>query len=419
MKEIYIKYAQKLVDLFGVQGDTKVWLEMIVLLLFFTLVSFIMWWLTRNIILSIINRVAAKTKTNLDDYMVERKVFSALAHMVPLFMMDYFFEVIFYEFETTKIFLQKTNNVVNVFVLLIASLRFLNALKDLLMEQEKLKDKPIASFMQLGKIIISGFMIIIMLSIITNQNPTTFIFALGTSTAILLFVFKDTILGFIGSIQLAANDMIRIGDWVTVEKFGADGDVAEINLTTVKVINFDNTITTVPTYSLISDSFRNWRGMAESGGRRIKRSVLVEIGSVKLCTPEMLEKFKKYELIKSYIDDRQSEIEKYNETQKYDRNVLLNGRNQTNVGLFRVYIEKYLRSLKTVNQEMTCMVRQLQSTDKGLPIEVYCFSASKEWPIYEGIQADIFDHIFSAAQFFEIELFENPSGSDVRSLQLK
>lgn len=418
MKEIFIKNANKIVEALGLTGSSVKWGEMILLLIFFTLVSVLMWWVTRKIILSFIHRFAARTKTNLDDYMVDRKVFSALAHMVPLLMMDYLFEVMFYQFPSTKVFLQGANNILNVFVILIASLRFLNAVKDLLMEKENLKDKPIGSFVQLGKIIVSGFLIIIMFSIITNQDPSNLILALGASTAVLLFVFKDTILGFVASIQLAANDMVRIGDWVTVEKFGADGDVIEINLTTVKVKNFDNTITTVPTYSFISDSFRNWRGMVESDGRRIVRSVLVEAGSIQLCGPEMLEKLKKIELIKGHIDQKQDEIEKFNEEHKFDRSVLLNGRNQTNVGLFRVYIQKYLQSLDTVNQNMTLMVRQLQPTSEGLPIEVYCFSSSKDWPVYEGIIADIFDHIFAAASFFEIELFENPSGSDLRALKV-
>lgn len=419
MKKFYIEYADKIVAYFGIDGDAAMYTEMIILLLFFSIISILMWLIARNLGLSVLNKVSKRTKTMLDDYMVKRKVFSALAHIVPLLMMDYFFEVIFHNFDVVKVFMQKANNLVNVLVILIASLRFLNAVKDTLEENEKLKDKPINSFIQLGKILISGFLIIIMLSIVTNQNPVVFLTALGTLSVVLILVFKDTILGFIGSIQLAANDMVRIGDWVTVEKFGADGDVIEINLTTIKVQNFDKTITTVPTYSFIADSFRNWRGMTESGGRRIMRSVNVEIGTVKLCTQEMLDKFKKYELIKSYIVEKEAEIQKYNEEHKFDRSVQLNGRNQTNVGLFRVYIEKYIKSLPTINQEMTCMVRQLSSSDKGLPIEIYAFSKSQEWAIYEQTMADIFDHIFATAQFFELELFENPSGSDLRSLSLK
>lgn len=418
MKKIYIEYANKAVTSLGIEGDAAMYTEMIVLLVFFTLVSALMWWIARNIGLSILSRISKKTKTKLDDYMVKRKVFSALAHIVPLLMMDYFFEVIFHNFDSVKFFMQKANNVVNVYVILIASLRFLNAVRDTLEDNVKLQDKPINSFVQLGKILISGFLIIIMLSIITNQNPVVFLTALGTLTAVLILVFKDTILGFIGSIQLAANDMVRIGDWVTVEKFGADGDVIEINLTTVKVQNFDKTITTVPTYSFIADSFRNWRGMTESGGRRIKRAINVEIGSVKLCDQKMLDKFRKYELIRTYIEEKEAEIQKYNEENKFDRSVQLNGRNQTNIGLFRIYIEKYINSLSTINHEMTCMVRQLESSEKGLPIEIYAFSKSKEWAIYEQTMADIFDHIFATAQFFELELFENPSGSDLRSLSL-
>lgn len=416
MKKIYIEYAGKVADFLGAGGDSHVYVEMLVLLVFFIGLSVLMWWIARNIGVSILVLLSKKTKTQLDDHMIKRKVFSALAHIVPLLMMDYFFEVIFYQFSDVKIFLQKANDVVNVFVILMASLRFMNAVKDTLYENEKLKDKPITSYIQLAKILISGFLIILMLSIATNQSPVFFLTSLGALTAVLLLVFKDTILGFVGSIQLSANDMIRIGDWVTMEKYGADGDVFEINLTTVKVRNFDRTITTIPTYAFISDSFINWRGMSESGGRRIKRAVNIEVDTIRFCTPEMLKKYKSYQIISDYLDSKEAEINEYNKTNQVDKSTPINGRNQTNAGLFRVYITEYLKRHPEINKEMTIMVRQLASTDKGLPMEIYCFSSNKDWGEYERIMSDIFDHVFAAANYFDLELFESPSGSDLKAV---
>jgi miniconductance mechanosensitive channel len=239
---------------------------------------------------------------------------------------------------------------------------------------------------------------------------------MGALTAILLLIFKDTILGFVGSIQLAANDMIRIGDWITMEKFGADGDVVEINLATVKIQNFDKTITTIPTYSFISDSFKNWRGMLDSDGRRLMRAINIKIQSIKFCTPEMLHKFGEIELIKDYIHMQEEAVLNYNSTHNINRKVLLNGRNQTNIGVFRHYCVKYLESHPGINPDMALMVRQLEPSEKGIPIHLYAFTMTKEWAVYETEVSDIFDHLLAAVHYFELEVFENPAGSDMRSI---
>ena len=232
--------------------------------------------------------------------------------------------------------------------------------------------------------------------------------------AILLLVFKDSILGFVASIQLSGNDMVRVGDWVTVNNYGADGDVIEINLTTIKVQNFDKTITTIPTYAFISDAFTNWRGMENADGRRIKRAINIKIDSIKFCSPELLERFKKFDLITNYIEDKQKDISEFNKNHNVNKSELINGRHLTNVGLFRIYIEEYLKNNPNINNEMTCMVRQLPPTEFGLPIEIYSFSKNKVWVEYEAIMADIFDHLFAATSNFELEIFERPSGSDFR-----
>ena len=253
-----------------------------------------------------------------------------------------------------------------------------------------------------------------MFSVVTGKSPIFFLTSLGAISAVLLLVFRDTILGFVGSIQLAANDMIRIGDWITMEKFGADGDVEEITLATVKVRNFDKTITTIPTYSFISDSFRNWRGMEESDGRRVKRPLKIQIGSVRFASPELIEKLQKVDVLKDFITKRQTEIKKYNEENGFVGEKAINGRQQTNLGLFRKYIQYYLERREEINTNMTLMVRQLEPTEYGIPLEVYCFTKTKDWEQYEGIVADIFDHLFSVMGMFELSAFERPTGSDVK-----
>jgi miniconductance mechanosensitive channel len=235
---------------------------------------------------------------------------------------------------------------------------------------------------------------------------------LGASAAILMLVFKDSIMGFVSGIQLSANKMLKVGDWIAMPKYNADGTVIEVTLNTVKVRNWDNTIITIPPYALVSDSFQNWRGMQESGGRRVKRSVNIDMNSVKFCTPEMLEKYRKIHLLRDYINITEDVVKKYNEDNSIDNSVLVNGRRQTNLGVFRAYLTQYLKNLPEVNQELTCMVRQLQPTDHGIPVELYFFSAIKEWVIYEGVQADVFDHVLAIIPEFDLSVFQSPSGAD-------
>ena len=258
--------------------------------------------------------------------------------------------------------------------------------------------------------------IIFIFSIVTGKPLIKFLVGLGTLSAVLLLVFKDTILGFVASIQVAANDMVRIGDWITIEKYGADGDVFEINLASVKVRNFDKTISTIPTYNLISDSFKNWRGMSQSGGRRIKRAIIIKASSIHFLTNDELAELSKIQLISSYIDSKTDEITTHNTTNDIDKSVLINGRNLTNFGVFRKYIDEYLHSHSAVNKEMAIMTRQLAPTAQGVPLEIYCFSKDKVWKNYEYIMADIFDHILAAIPYFKLEVFELPSSKDLQTL---
>lgn len=425
MRELILKWIAKFYDvsntdeLVGIlKSDEYFWHSyawMLLLLVSTVLVSLIIWWLTKEVILSFVGAFAKRTKTEFDDMLVKGKFFNALAHVLPLLFLDYFFSIVFFAFPKTLDFADRINEVLIAFAILIAIRRLFNTIGAFMREKPALEGKPIKSYVQTVNIVVTLFFAVIILSLLTGQSPTFFLTSIGAMTAIILLIFKDTILGFVGSIQMAANDMVRVGDWITMEKYAADGDVIEITLNTVKVQNWDRTITTIPTYSFISESFKNWRGMADSGGRRIMRNVNIQIDSVKFASPRLIEKLKKVDHLKSFIEEREKEIEKYNKEHGLNENQI-NARKQTNIGLFRRYLEFYLKNHEQVHQQMTIMVRQLETSEKGVPIQVYCFTNTIVWGEYEGISSDIFDHIFAVTKEFELNIFESPTGSDVKLL---
>jgi miniconductance mechanosensitive channel len=284
-----------------------------------------------------------------------------------------------------------------------------NALRDYLKSIPEYSDKPIDSYIQVIMIVLWMIGITAILSKLFNIKISDMLATLGAISAIVLLIFRDTILGFVASIQVSVNDMVRIGDWITMEKFGADGDVIEINLATVKVRNFDFTTTTIPTYSLISDSFKNWRGMQNAEGRRIKRHILIKSKSIRFINDNELNDFKKIQILSDYIDKKTLELKKFNNEHKIDKGLSINGRNLTNIGLFRKYITKYLENHPALNKNMLLVCRQLQPTSQGIPIEVYVFSKDKKWENYEFIMSDIFDHIIASVEYFDLEIFELPS----------
>lgn len=388
------------------------------MLIVLSLLTFLMWWFFRTVMIRLLGLLIDRTKVSWDDHFVKNKVFRALAHLLPLMFMEYFLSIVFYQYPDWEGGISRVVSVLIVLAVIFALNRIISSFRDILRENERLKDKPIQSYAQVVKIIVTIILIVVMLSIVTNKTPLFFITAFGTMTAIIVLVFRDTILGFVGSIQIATNDMIRIGDWITMEKFGADGDVEEISLTTIKIRNFDKTITTIPTYSFISDSFRNWRGMEESDGRRIKRAVNIQIDSVKFISPELMNKLKDIDLLGEFMLGREKEIKAYNEEHGFVGEKAINARRQTNLGVFRMYIEHYLINHPLVNQKMSLMVRQLSSNENGMPLEIYCFTKEKDWAIYENIQADIFDHIFAVVPLFELAVFERPSGRDFKKLSI-
>ena len=369
----------------------------------------------RHIILTAVARLVKKTKATWDDIVFDRKVLTHVSHLVAPIVLYILLPLAISNLGLLS-FIQRICMIyiIAVFLKFISSL--LTALFHVYSEKEQFRDRPLKGLLQTVQVILFFIGGIIIVSILIDKSPMVLLTGLGASAAVLMLVFKDSIMGFVSGIQLSANNMLRVGDWIQMPKNGADGTVIEVTLNTVKVRNWDNTITTIPPYALVSDSFQNWRGMQESGGRRIKRSIRIDMNSVKFCTPEMLAKYKKIQLLKDYIEETEKVIEDYNKEHGIDNSILVNGRRQTNLGVFRAYLTNYLKSLPTVNQDLTCMVRQLQPTEQGIPLELYFFSAIKAWVPYEGVQADVFDHVLAIIPEFDLHVFQNPTGEDFREL---
>lgn len=393
----------------GASETSAKYLNMLALLILALIIIFLVDAVVRRILRSISTRIARRSKTNFDDILINNKTPRNIAHIIPWFVAFELTPVIFADFQSTQEILIKAIEVFGIVLTLWIVRSILHSIKDYLKTLPTLKDKPIASYIQVFMIFawFAGFLLAF--TIITGQSVLRFLAALGTISAIIILIFRDTILGFVASIQVSINDMVRIGDWITFDKYGADGDVIEITLATVKVQNFDKTITTIPTYALISDSFKNWRGMANSHGRRIKRSLNIKMGSIKYLTESDVEKLEEIQLISKYLQNRQEKITAFNTVNNIDKKLLINGRNLTNIGIFRKYAEAYIKSHSAINEDMMIMVRQLEPTTQGLPLEVYAFSSDKRWQNYEYIIADIFDHLLAAVKYFDLELFELPT----------
>lgn len=369
----------------------------------------------RNILLKAVAHLVRKTKAAWDDIVFDHKVMVHLSRLVAPVIIYIFVPVAFAETSpSTMDFIQRICLIYIIIAFLSFINSFLKAVYSVYSEKEHLRDRPLKGMLQTVQVILWFVGAIIVVSILINRSPLSLLAGLGASAAILMLVFKDSIMGFVSGVQLSANDMLKVGDWIAMSKYGADGTVIEVTLNTVKVRNWDNTITTIPPYLLVSDSFQNWRGMRESGGRRIKRSINIDMNSVKFCTPEMLAKYRKIRLLKDYVEQTEQVIRAYNEQHDIDNSILVNGRRQTNLGVFRAYLTAYLKSLPDVNQELTCMVRQLQPTDHGIPMELYFFCAIKDWVPYEGVQADVFDHVLAIIPEFDLQVFQSPSGRDFR-----
>jgi len=403
-------WAYKLLTKIGLGHVEASYANLLVNLVAIVIAAYILDRISKLVLVLGFNIAAKRSKTTFDDFLVENKTTKYIAHLLPLYFIYVTVPLVLKDFTSWEFAFSKGITTFLILLTLWIIRSILNAVKDYLKLQPKYNDKPIDSYIQVIMIVLWIFGITAIIMALFSLEFLQIVGTFGAVSAIVLLIFKDTILGFVASIQVSVNDMVRIGDWITMEKYGADGDVIEINLATVKVRNFDMTTTTVPTYSLISDSFKNWRGMQNSGGRRIKRHILIKANSVRFIHRDELQDLRKIQLISSYIDHRQADIDKWNAQHGVDKSLSINGRNLTNLGLFRKYISSYIETHPGVNKDMTIMCRHLQPTEKGIPIEVYVFSSDKRWVNYEHIMADIFDHIIASVAYFDLEIFELPSG---------
>jgi len=376
-------------------------------------VAFVLNLIAKQIIVRAVIAIIRRSKTSWDDVLIEHNVFKRISHFVPAIAINSLAQFFFADSEKFVYVLEMGVNIYLILIFIWVIDSFLNAVLDLYNRTNKAKRVPLKGFLQAVKLVIYLIGIIIILSIAFGKSPIYFFSGLGAVTAVLLLVFKDAILGFVAGIQISVNNMVQVGDWIEMPKSGADGDVIDVTLTTVKIQNWDKTISTVPTYTLISDSFKNWRGMSEAGGRRIKRSINLDMNSVRFSDGELMDKFKRFELLKPYLDSKLEEVHEYNSSKQSDMNELINGRHLTNVGTFRAYCLAYLREHEQIHQDMTLLVRQLQPNPEGLPIEIYVFSKDTRWAFYEDIQADIFDHLLAVIPEFQLKVYQKPSGKDL------
>ncbi|MDD3077583.1 MAG: mechanosensitive ion channel [Paludibacter sp.] len=407
-------WTEKLLTNSGISGEWAMYLRLLIFIILLLLVSGIAFFITKQIIVRYIYKTVKKSPVKWDDVLADQKVFNNVSHVVPALIIRLLAPVIFTDFQSVLPLVIKITDSYIIIVGMTIVFALLKVGEFALSAQPTFKDKPLTSYFQLIRIILYIATGILVLSVIFGKSPVYFLSAFGAMTAILLLIFKDTILGLVASVQMSSNDMVRVGDWVEMPKFNADGDVIAINLNTVKVQNWDKTITTIPTYYFITDSFKNWRGMVQSGGRRIKRSVFIDSHSVRFVDSDTRQKYLKFQLVSEYIESRQKEIEKFNTEHEIDTTVLINGRRMTNLGVFRQYVEAYLKHHPMIKKDMTIMVHQLATEDRGIPLEVYCFTSTTDWLEYESIQADIFDHLFAAIQYFDLGIFQQPGGKDIQ-----
>jgi miniconductance mechanosensitive channel len=411
IKHVIYNYFMQL----GATEATSKYLNALALLLALTIIVFLVDFIIRKLLIGLFAKFASHSKTNFDDLLVANKVPRNIAHIIPLLITLEFIPYVFDDFPGFENFVERGLKVFAIILTLWIVRSVLHAIKDYFKTLPTFRDKPIDSYIQVFMIFAWVIGIFSAIALVTRIPFINFITGLGAASAVIILIFKDTILGFVASIQVSINDMVRIGDWITFEKYGADGDVIEINLATVKVQNFDKTITTIPTYALISDSFKNWRGMTDSEGRRIKRALYIKQSGVKYLSESEVEALKKIQLINAYLENRQSDINTYNESNQINKDLLLNGRNLTNLGVFRKYVDSYLKHHSAINKDMMIMARQLAPTTQGIPLEIYAFSSDKRWENYEYIMSDIFDHLLAALPYFDLEIFELPSESSFKT----
>lgn len=378
----------------GVEKNDINWGTQLTILAAIIIITYLCTKLFRHVVIPLIHKITARTKAKWDDYLFNTEMMKAFSRLIPPIML---YVLLPFAFSNSPQLLNFSLKVCLMYLDIVTILlvgTFLNSLYNISNEHEKLRNRPLKGIYQMIKLITIIIGIIILFSIILDQNPTNILAGLGASAAVLMLIFKDSILGLVAGVQLSANDMLRPGDWITMTKYGADGYVIEVSLTTVKVQNFDKTITTIPPYALVSDSFQNWRGMRETGGRRIKRSVNIDMNTIHFCTEEEIQGF----IQKGLLDKKTDTSEKI-----------------VNLAVFRSYLLNYLNNNPKVNKDLMIMVRQLQPASEGMPLEIYCFSDTPDWIPYETLQSEIFEHVMAMAPEFNLRLFQRPAGTDLQS----
>ncbi|MGI1987060.1 mechanosensitive ion channel family protein [Shewanella glacialipiscicola] len=414
-QEIKLKISAWLTS-FGIDSQPSDGISTSIMIIAFILLAGIAYFIVLRVVVRAVNMVILRSKATWDDVFMRYKVLEKLAMLVPAIVLNLLVPIALTEYPIINNLVDRLLSIWLVVLMIgaiYASLDAVDEISDVNLVSRRL---PVKSFVQLTKLFLFFVGIIVSISILADQSPVYFLSGLGVATGFVMLVFRDTILGFVAGIQLAANRMVSKGDWIQMDKYGADGAVEEVSLTTVKVRNWDKTITMIPAYALVSDAFRNWRGMSESGGRRIKRAINIDINSIKFLTEEERERLSKVNCLKEYFPAKINEIRESN-AKVSDLDIKVNGRHLTNVGTFRAYLQEYLQRHDKIHKEMTLMVRQLAPTTEGLPIEIYVFTNDTRWAFYEAIQADIFDHIFAILPEFGLVSFQAPTGNDIRSLK--
>ena len=407
-----VELSNDLRDLFlnwGLSEPLSRWIHLLIVVVVIGLASWIVDKISKRVIIAIIKKIVERSKNDYDDILLEKGVFNRLAHIAPAMVVYYMLPAILVSFPNTEVLLKNLTQVYMILMGIMVVVSVLNAVNQIYNKRETSSQIPIRGYIQ----VIQGILILVafvwVLSVLFGFELKGFFTGLGAFAAVLILVFKDTILGIVASVQISANKMMAIGDWISMPTRKADGTVLDITVNTVKVQNWDKTTASIPTYAFITE---------ESGGRRIKRSINIDMSSVKFCTPEMLEKYEKLQLINEYVKTRYQEVEEHNKKLQVDASIPANGRRMTNLGTFRKYLEAYLTNHPKIHNDMTFLVRQLQPSEKGLPIEIYVFSNDQAWSNYESIQSDIFDHILAVLPEFDLKVFQNPSGQDFKHLSV-
>ncbi|MDH8679096.1 mechanosensitive ion channel [Fusibacter bizertensis] len=407
-----IKFLEKKLSTYGLSEGLTVFAVNAIMILLIVFISVVLYFIAKKIILKMLAKFIHKSKTKWDDILLKNKVIDRMIYIIPAVVIHAFAPI----FPTFQVWIQRISLCYIVFIIILVLDKFFDTLNDIYNTFKASKARPIKGYLQVGKIIVYAVGIIVIAGVLMNRSPLILIGSIGAASAVLLLIFQDSILGFVAGIQLTSNNMLQIGDWIEIPKYGVDGDVLEISLHTVKVQNWDKTIVTIPTYALVSESFKNWKGMQEAGGRRIKRSINIDMNSIKFCDEEMLERFDHINFIQDYLKRKKTEIQSYNKENIVNEISKVNGRHLTNIGTFRAYIENYLKNHPRISQEMTLMVRQLSPDEKGLPLEIYVFTNDTAWVNYEAIQADIFDHILAVISEFDLRIFQSPTGEDLKKI---